>query len=206
MTAVLLFSGGMDSTIALYWAVQHHVPLHGICFVYGQRHIKEVEKAAGIWNDLEKRQLTSTNPLGTLRYITLSRVIFGGYSSLLDNHVPVSKYKTPEEAVAGTGEDTSYIPGRNAIFLSIAASHLLAWSPEGGVIVTGVRGRTIGPVSGFPDCTTSFVNKMSKALTDGTFGKYRTGRILVDDHLTGWVRHELVQFLSQKNCLGVLKL
>ena len=202
MTAVVLFSGGMDSTIALYWARKQYSSVRGIGFLYGQRHALEIERARNIWRLLAAKEGGVRGPIGALKIVTLPSEMFGGRNSLLNWDVPVSKYKTPEEAVAGTGEDTSYIPTRNAIFLSIAASHLLSWSSKGGFIVIGVRGRTVGPVPGFPDCTTTFVHKMGIALTEASFGNSQVGLITIQDPLNHWGKTRAGSIMFAKTLPG----
>lgn len=206
-TAVVLFSGGMDSTIALFWARQQYYPLYGIGFLYGQRHSLEIKKAQDIWRWLSTKTYGTRGPLGKLKIINLPRDVFAGTSSLLDEGISVSKYDSPEDAVMGTGTDTSYIPARNPIFLSIVANHLLSWSPKGGVIVTGLRGRTVGPVPGFPDCTMIFTSKMSKALTEAAFGSNRDHTITIQDPLNYWgkTRAGSIEFARKfKGCFDTL--
>jgi 7-cyano-7-deazaguanine synthase len=165
-TAVVLLSGGMDSTVAAFWAAHSmsYNNLRLIFFDYGQKAvIQEIRSAAAVG-----RVLGQWYPELAIDHFIHRTDIFGySNSSLLQREVPVGQYKTVEEAIAKTDQDKSYIPIRNAIFLSIAGSILLTCSLHGGDIVTGIRSRPDGP-GGFPDCTHDFASRMSSALSQGS--------------------------------------
>ena len=105
--AVVLLSGGLDSTTALYLAKNEGFEVYSICFDYGQKHNKEflcaenIAKKAGV----EQHVLVKTN---------LSA--WGG-SALTDDKIDV-----PEGDVNREGIPVTYVPARNMIFLSYAAS------------------------------------------------------------------------------------
>jgi len=164
-STLVLFSGGMDSTVSLYWAIHTcSAPVHVLTILYGQRHRKEVECAREIWSRAPKEKL------GCLHQVTLDPMMFSTVSSILGGDTKLDLYETVEEAVRATPQDRSYIPARNAIFLAVAANHLISLSPGGGTIVIGTRGRMGGTSPGFPDCTATFTEKMSRALDEAVFG------------------------------------
>lgn len=169
-TAVILLSGGMDSTIALYWAL--HEPsikkIDALAIDYSQRHKNEVLAAGYVWH----RSLSSDKKekLNFIQTIVLPKGVLVGASSLLELSHPVSEYENVEEAKKHNTSDPSFIPARNSVFIALAANYLLTISPEGGLIVTGGRGRALGPGGGFADGSPEFADAMSTALSVGTFG------------------------------------
>jgi 7-cyano-7-deazaguanine synthase len=164
MRNLILFSGGMDSTIALYWAIHHTSgPIDALVIDYGQRHRAETLCASHIWANAG----VECDRLDLYRIVDLIPGTFAGHSSILGNQVPVSQYKDVTEAAQHNQSDGSYIPLRNAVFVSLAANHLLTRSPQGGLIVTGFRGR-IGPGGGFQDGSPQFADVLSHALSIGS--------------------------------------
>ena len=92
--ALVVFSGGQDSTTCLYWAKKHFKEVYALSFVYGQKHVKEVELAREIARKAD----------GSL-----------GSNSLTDTSI-----RMDEEKPDGSFPNT-FVPGRNLFFLSIAA-------------------------------------------------------------------------------------
>ena len=139
--AVILLSGGLDSTTAAAIAINEGWELIGLSFDYGQRH------------DVE---LTASKKIAKSLGITEHHIVplefwkmFGG-SSLVDNSIPIPKDRTNAEMVAEI--PTTYVPGRGFIFLSIAAA--LAESLDIKTIVTGY---VDVDARGYPDSSKYFV-------------------------------------------------
>lgn len=149
--SLVLFSGGLDSTVALYYAL--HImpgPVYTVSFEYGQRHRLEIDRSRDII-DMVRKEFPGQLP----RSVTLPipRALMPGKSSILGN-AEVKHYTAMPNHEESQG-DPAFIPHRNLLFLSIAASwarHLQATT-----IVTGLRG-------GFPDCTTEFERRMQWTL------------------------------------------
>lgn len=163
--AVVLFSGGMDSTIALYWAIHNPgmVSVSGLCIDYGQTHKAECDCAARVWRAAKK---VAGDKLGKLRTIKLPAGTFAGAASILGDG-PIDTYENVTEAQKHNQDDASYVPLRNAVFCALAANQLLVESRErGGTVVTGFRGRP-GEGGGFPDGTPQFSDVLSAAFTTG---------------------------------------
>jgi 7-cyano-7-deazaguanine synthase len=142
-SAVVLLSGGQDSTTCLYWAKKHFACVHAIAFRYGQRHEQEVEIAREI-----ARQANVTfevYDIDTLKGLTRN--------SLTDNSIVMDKDK-PENAPPNT-----FVPGRNMIFLTYAA--IYAYSKEIHNLVTGV---SQADYSGYPDCRNTFIKSINASL------------------------------------------
>jgi 7-cyano-7-deazaguanine synthase len=137
--AVLLLSGGLDSTTLLALASAEGYVIHALTFRYGQRHAHEVEAARRIAERYAVRQHVIAD---------IDLRIFGG--SALTGDVPVPKDRGPSEV--GAGVPITYVPARNTIFLSFA----LAWAE-----VLGAREIFIGvnalDYSGYPDCRPEYI-------------------------------------------------
>ena len=138
--AVLLLSGGLDSTTLLAHAREAGFAVHALSFRYGQRHAAELVAAA-----------TLARTLGAVehRVATIDLGAFGG-SALTDTTIAVPKDR--DERAMGEGIPVTYVPARNTVFLSFA----LAWAE-----VLDARDLFIGvnalDYSGYPDCRPAFI-------------------------------------------------
>lgn len=150
-TALVVFSGGQDSTTCLFWAKKHFERVHALCFFYGQKHREEVEIARKIAEGAGVPfEVKDVSFIGSL-----------AHNSLTDDSIPMDKEK-PEGSVPNT-----FVPGRNLFFLSIAA----VYARELGIhhLVTGVSQTDF---SGYPDCRDAFVKSLNVTLNlamDDTF-------------------------------------
>lgn len=138
--AVVLLSGGIDSSTVLAMAKADGFETHALTFDYGQRHAFEIKSAR-----------TVATRLGATQHV-IARIdlrIFGG--SALTDELPVPKGRTAEQV--GTGIPITYVPARNTIFLSFA----LAWAEvlDASDIFVGVNAVDY---SGYPDCRPEFIH------------------------------------------------
>jgi 7-cyano-7-deazaguanine synthase len=142
--ALIVFSGGQDSTTCLFWAKKHFKKVYALCFRYGQKHVVEVDMARNI---AEKAGV----PFEVKDVSFISELSSG--CSLTD-----SKIKMDEERI-GVAPPNTFVPGRNLFFLSIAA----VYAREHGImnIVTGVSQTDF---SGYPDCRDSFIRSLNVSL------------------------------------------
>jgi 7-cyano-7-deazaguanine synthase len=156
---IVLLSGGMDSTVALFHTLDQidksdRSQSSAICltFVYGQKHSLEVYAAAAVWKQARKSQYSRL--LGDHRIVDLTHA-FPPVGSLLGRE-PVRKYDGNLDSIDSV-IDPSFIPHRNLVFLSIAA----AWAKFLGAdkIVGGLRG-------GFSDCTSKFEHETELLLRE----------------------------------------
>ena len=142
--ALVVLSGGQDSTTCLYWAKKHFEEVYAISFIYGQKHELEVELA---------RRIASKAgvPFEVKNVSFISELSTG--CSLTDNSIPMDSDK-PADSVPNT-----FVPGRNMFFLSIAA----VYAREHDImnIVTGVSQTDF---SGYPDCRDSFIRSLNVTL------------------------------------------
>ena len=142
--AVVLLSGGIDSTTTLAIAKSQGYDVHAMSFRYGQRHSLELERAAQI-----------AEKMGVKEHIIVDIDLrtFGG--SALTDEIDVPKSRTDEEI--GTGIPVTYVPARNTIFLSFA----LAWAEtlEADTIFIGVNALDY---SGYPDCRPEYIEAFQR--------------------------------------------
>lgn len=141
--ALVVFSGGQDSTTCFFWAKRHFGEVHALSFVYGQKHAHEVDMAERIAREAQ------------VRFDGMDVSFIGSLStnSLTDASLPMD-----EEKPAG-GPPNTFVPGRNLFFLSIAA----VYARERGIrhLVTGVSQTDF---SGYPDCRDSFIRSLNVTL------------------------------------------
>jgi 7-cyano-7-deazaguanine synthase len=149
--AVVLFSGGQDSTTCLYWAMARWAgEVRALSMYYGQRHAAELEAAREIAARAEV-PLAEYDLSGILRAI--------GGSALVDDGELKASGGYVDEAMP-EGLPTSFVPGRNALFLAVAASVAVKLGARN--IVAGVCQTDF---SGYPDCRREFVSAIERALT-----------------------------------------
>ncbi len=154
--AVVLLSGGIDSTTTLAVARQRGFETHALTFRYGQRHAAEIEAA---------RRVAHALGASGHEIVTIDLRAFGG--SALTGTLAVPKDRPPGEI--GAGIPVTYVPARNTIFLSFA----LAWAEVLGAwdVFIGVNALDY---SGYPDCRPEFIgaferlaNLATKAAVEG---------------------------------------
>ncbi|MFT8317044.1 MAG: 7-cyano-7-deazaguanine synthase QueC [Sporolactobacillus sp.] len=153
--AVIVLSGGLDSTTCMSLAKTEGFELFPITFHYGQRHAREVEQAKKIAEYFNVKQHQLIN-LDFFRQI--------GGSALTDSSIDV-----PREGEEG-GIPVTYVPARNMIFLSLASAYAEVIGAD--TIFTGVSSVDY---SGYPDCRPEFIESMNRTINLAT----KTG---VTDH------------------------
>lgn len=139
--AVVLFSGGLDSTTCLYWAKRYFDNVTAISFGYGQRHSSELIFASQI-----AKRLNITH-----RIIDIDIAALGG-SALTDHAIDVPTFSGKQYDLSCTNVPITYVPARNTIFLSYALA--VAEVSCANVIVIGVSSVDF---SGYPDCREDYI-------------------------------------------------
>lgn len=147
--AVVLLSGGLDSTITAYLAKEKGLELYALTVRYGQRHEQEVVSARKIAEELG---------VADHKIVELNLALFGG-SALTDGESKMPEQRSPEEIEEGGIPDT-YVPARNAIMLSIALAY--AETVNADEIYIGAH---CLDYSGYPDCRPEFI-KAYQAMAD----------------------------------------
>ena len=172
--AIVLFSGGIDSTTALYWARNKFDPVRALVFDYGQQHRIEVamakKVAAGLKVDCDVVPL----PLrGLLR------------SALLADGLPIPG--SLAEARGLPGLPATYVPFRNGIFLALAAA--VAESHGSRHLVTGFNSID---TPDYPDTSERFSRKMAAAINEGTAASRGGPRFKVHAPLVRLSKKEII--------------
>ena len=178
--AIVVFSGGQDSTTCLFWALKQFDEVEAVTFDYNQRHRLEIECAKNIANELGvKHHILDMSLLNQLAPSALTR-----------NDIEV------KDGVDG-GLPSSFVPGRNLIFLSFAG--ILARQVGAKHIVTGVCETDF---SGYPDCRDVFIKSLNVSLNlsmDSQFvihtplmwlNKAETWKLADDLHALDFVREK----------------
>jgi 7-cyano-7-deazaguanine synthase len=145
--ALVVFSGGQDSTTCLIQALTEYDEVHGITFDYGQRHRQEIDVAKALATQLN---LVSHKVLDTTLLNELA------ISALTRDAIPVS------HELMNNGLPNTFVPGRNILFLTLAGVY--AYQLGCDAIITGVCETDF---SGYPDCRNEFVKSMEHTLTLG---------------------------------------
>jgi 7-cyano-7-deazaguanine synthase len=173
-TAVVLLSGGLDSTTCL--AIARARGFEPVCLsiAYGQRHAIEVERAKQI------AQAASA----PLRIVSLDLRAIGG--SALTDEIPVPKAQSSAETASGI--PTTYVPARNTIFLSLAL---------GLAEVVGARDIFIGvnaiDYSGYPDCRPEFIRAFESLARLATRAGVEGARFSIHAPLSGMNKAQIIR-------------
>jgi len=150
--ALVLLSGGQDSTTCLYWAQKRWKNVSALTIVYGQRHVVEIDAAAKIAADAGIEH----------EVLELSRLLHGT-SPLVNPEHEVGQYENVEQLPGGI--EPTFVPCRNILFLTVAANRAVVKGYTN--LVTGVCEEDYG---GYPDCRADFIARMEEALQAGIWG------------------------------------
>ena len=146
--AVIVFSGGQDSTTCLIQALPLYDEVHCITFDYGQRHVAEIEVAQKL-----AKQLGAT----VHKVMDVSLLNELAISSLTRDNIPV-----PTVNSSGDSLPSTFVPGRNILFLTLAS--IYAYQVKAQTVITGVCETDF---SGYPDCRDEFVKALNQAINLG---------------------------------------
>ena len=173
--AVVLASGGLDSTVTAAIAKQDGFELFLLTIAYRQRHAIEIERA---------RQVAAA--LGAQNHLVVEVDLRALGGSALTDELAVPKNRPDGERAAGI--PITYVPGRNLIFLSLAAAH--AEVVGASVIYFGAN---VLDYSGYPDCRPEFIRAFEQAVAMGTKAGVEGRRIEVRAPLLMLSKAEIVQ-------------
>lgn len=148
--AVILFSGGLDSTVTAAVAKQEGYELYLLTIAYGQRHSVEIACARQLADWLEAREH---------KIFELDLRTFGGSALTADLEVPLGR----SDQAMSSGIPVTYVPARNTIFLSLALAYA-----EVLQATTIFFGANIRDYSGYPDCRPEFVQAFTEVARKGT--------------------------------------
>lgn len=151
--ALVLFSGGQDSTTCLAWALQRYVHVETIAFDYGQRHRIELEARQTVLRELRERFPAWASRLGEDHVLDLRVLAQVGDTAM-----------TSDRAIEmqANGLPNTFVPGRNLLFLTLAAA--LGFRRQLDVLVGGMCETDF---SGYPDCRDDTIKAQQVALALG---------------------------------------
>ena len=156
--ALVLFSGGQDSTTCLAWALSKYDHVETVGFNYGQRHAVELECRIPIRDEIKSLFQDWSSKLGDDHMIDLSAL-----GELSDT----SLTRDAEITFERSGLPSTFVPGRNIIFLTFAAA--LAYRRDIEFIVGGMCETDF---SGYPDCRDDAIKALQVALNIGMDKRY----------------------------------
>ena len=152
-TALVLFSGGQDSATCVAWALERFAHVETIGFDYGQRHIVELACRGTFLDALRERYPKWSRRLGDDHLIDLGLIRALGETALTGDG---------EIVMGANGLPTTFVPGRNILFLTVAAA--LAYRRGLRVLVGGMCETDY---SGYPDCRDDTLKALQVALNLG---------------------------------------
>ncbi|MBL9037987.1 MAG: 7-cyano-7-deazaguanine synthase QueC [Archangium sp.] len=173
--AVVLLSGGLDSTTVL--ALAQRAGFEAVCVsvAYGQRHAVELQRAA---------QVAKAMGVTDYRVLTVDLRAVGGSALTADIAVP----KHDDASQLGAGIPVTYVPARNALFLSLAL---------GVAEVVGSTDLFIGvnavDYSGYPDCRPEFIRAFESMATLATKAGVEGARFVIHAPLSGMTKADVIR-------------
>jgi 7-cyano-7-deazaguanine synthase len=174
-SCVVLFSGGLDSTTTLAWALDRYDDVHALTFDYGQRHRVEIGLARKAARHLGVPQSVLKVDLRPI-----------GGSALTNPAIPLPRSAN----VSGrrVGPPSTYVPFRNGIFLALAA----AWAETRGIrdLVCGFH---VADSPDYPDTTRDFVRAMEKAVQAGTKAAFGGPKAQIVTPLLGLDKPDIIR-------------
>ncbi|MFA5900061.1 MAG: 7-cyano-7-deazaguanine synthase QueC [Hyphomicrobium sp.] len=177
--ALVLFSGGQDSTVCLAWALEKFARVETLGFDYGQRHSAELGQRSKLRAGLSELKQSWGERLGADHMIELAEL-----GRLSDTALT----RNAEIEMTAAGLPSTFVPGRNLLFFTYAAA--LAYRRG---IRTLVGGMCETDFSGYPDCRNDTLQTLAKALSLGTDTDFtiETPLMWIDKAATWAMTHEL---------------
>jgi 7-cyano-7-deazaguanine synthase len=165
--AVVILSGGQDSTYCAAWAkTQKYDEVIAISFDYGQRHSRELQSASNICRLLGIQH----------EIITLGEGILAGTSPLTNKDQELEQYQNYKEmdAIIGDRIEKTFVPMRNALFLTIGANRAVVAGANR--LITGVCEQDN---ANYPDCREQFILQQEMTINEALGFKYQDSRTII---------------------------
>lgn len=181
MKALVLASGGIDSTTCLALAVHEHGAENvlALSLFYGQKHQKELQAAQKVADYYHTRHLQ----------LDLSNIFkFGDNALMAGSEQDIPKTSYAEQLEQQTGPVSTYVPFRNGLFISAAAS--IAIAQGCGLLYYGAH-RDDAAGSAYPDCSEEFQQAMAEAIWQGSGSQLRLEAPFINDTKAGVVARGL---------------
>lgn len=172
MKALVLSSGGVDSTTCLAEAVARfgRENVHTVSFFYGQKHSKELDCAQAV-----------ADYYGVKNHVLdLSAIFAESNCSLLYNSTDEISHETYAEQIEETGRVSTYVPFRNGLMISAAASLAMSlFGEENTYLYIGAHADdAVG--NAYPDCSKRFMEDLASAILMGTYGQVNICSPIID--------------------------
>lgn len=187
-SCLVVLSGGQDSTTCLFWAKHVLKPkhLHAVTFNYGQKHKVEIASS---------RIIADMAGVASHEVIDIGPILIGS-SPLVNDKFSVGRYASVDQLPSGV--EPTFVPGRNALFLTIAANRAVALGTS--EIITGV---CEADFAGYFDCRRIFITKVAEALSEGIFGV--PDRLSIHTPLMQLTKKQSVELATQlEGCMEAL--
>lgn len=152
-SALVLFSGGQDSATCLAWGLERYARVETVGFDYGQRHVVEMQARLAVRDGMRATLPQWADRLGEDHIVDLT-----GYGAIAESALTADRAMEMD----ARGLPTTFVPGRNLVFLSVAA----ALADRRGLDVL-VGGMCETDFSGYPDCRRETIDAMERALSLG---------------------------------------
>jgi 7-cyano-7-deazaguanine synthase len=178
--AVVLLSGGLDSSTILYQAIADGCECYALSFDYQQRHQRELAAA---------KEIAQTAGVKQHQVVSFDLGLWGG-SALTDQNMEVPRDRAPEEMADQI--PITYVPARNTIFLSFALAYAEALSAQR--VYVGVNALDY---SGYPDCRPDYINAMQQVFKLGTKQGREGNPIEIMTPLIDLKKTEIIQLGNQ---------
>jgi 7-cyano-7-deazaguanine synthase len=178
-TALVLFSGGQDSTVCVAWALERFAAVETVGFAYGQRHAIELDVRPRV-----RERMRSLAPAWDQRLKDDHVVRIDALAAISETALTRDVAIT----IADNGLPTTFVPGRNLVFLSFAGA--LAYRRGAKHLVAGMCETDF---SGYPDCRDDTIKAMQLALGLGMDRRFviHTPLMWIDKAATFSLAHEL---------------
>lgn len=163
MKALVLSSGGVDSTTCLAMAIDSlgHENVSALSIWYGQKHKKELDSAKAIADYYKVPHYE----------LDLTQVMSYSNSSLLSSSSKSIDHRSYGEQIAESGSVSTYVPFRNGLILSMAASMALSLYPDDKVAIYIGAHADDATGNAYPDCRPDFNHHMNEAIYIGSYNK-----------------------------------
>lgn len=150
---MVVLSGGQDSTTCLFWAKQHFDEVHAITFNYGQKHLREITSA---------KKIAEMADIASHQVVNVPNIL-KGRSPLTNPDEQLEEYEDYEsmDKIIGDRVELTFVPMRNAFFLTIAANYAL--EKDCFDLVTGVCQQDN---ANYPDCRQQFINSQTETINE----------------------------------------